>query len=234
MDNYMDTLAQKMTAQELIRANVAAEAAEAERLKTMVTQYNSQIEEMKANAARTDGSLEDLKTRFQDMDSKMGSLQQHVEDSAVKTGEIRDLIQSGAGGQDAEKVGETLEKNLKQAIEERMTASDANTHETGVRIYRNVQAAMQAEQKKKNEELTSWFSENQESLMNSMLGQLEEQLSRTGVSTNERLSDLDKRFDALNEKMKRNTSSQKILLIITLVVAALSLAANLLGLFGIL
>ena len=47
MDTFMDKLAQKFTAQEMIKANSAAEAAELQRVRDQVKKYNDCLQEMK-------------------------------------------------------------------------------------------------------------------------------------------------------------------------------------------
>ena len=47
MDTFMDKLAQKFTAQEMIKANSAAEAAELQRIRDQVKKYNDCLQEMK-------------------------------------------------------------------------------------------------------------------------------------------------------------------------------------------
>lgn len=47
MDNFMDKLAQRLTAQEMIKANSAADAAELERLQKQLEQYDACLQEMR-------------------------------------------------------------------------------------------------------------------------------------------------------------------------------------------
>ena len=46
VDNLMDKLADKISATEMIKANAAAEAAETQRLRTQVVQYQQELEEI--------------------------------------------------------------------------------------------------------------------------------------------------------------------------------------------
>ena len=50
VDNFMDKLAQKLSAQEMIKANAAAEAAETERLRIQVARYQTEMEEIRKGA----------------------------------------------------------------------------------------------------------------------------------------------------------------------------------------
>lgn len=47
MDNFMDKLAQKISAQELIKANSQAEAEELQRLQMQVSEYEKILQEMR-------------------------------------------------------------------------------------------------------------------------------------------------------------------------------------------
>ena len=58
VDNFMDKLAQKLSAQEMIKANTAAEAAETERLRIQTAQYQTEMEEMKKSAEETSEILQ--------------------------------------------------------------------------------------------------------------------------------------------------------------------------------
>ena len=50
MDNFMDKVAQKLGAQEMIRANAAAEAAELENMEKQLTVFKEQMEKYAGNA----------------------------------------------------------------------------------------------------------------------------------------------------------------------------------------
>ena len=52
MDNFMDKIAQKLGAQEAIRANAAADAAQIERLEAQVAEYNACIKEIRKLSLR--------------------------------------------------------------------------------------------------------------------------------------------------------------------------------------
>ena len=49
MDSIMDKIAEKISAQDLIRANSQAETAEAARIKQEAEQYRRQLEEIRSN-----------------------------------------------------------------------------------------------------------------------------------------------------------------------------------------
>ena len=61
MDTFMDKLAQKFTAQEMIKANSAAEAAELQRVREQVKKYNDCLQEMKQVNDDTQATLVQIK-----------------------------------------------------------------------------------------------------------------------------------------------------------------------------
>ena len=134
MENLMEKVTQRLGAQEIIRANVAAEAAETERLKKQEENYKSEIAELKENASRTEDLLMQIRTYI-------GKNNNENNDEIVR------LI-------------DELDKSLKTMLEEtndklskRLDETDEKNHDVGVRVYRNVQASLIDEQKKQTEEI---------------------------------------------------------------------------------
>jgi hypothetical protein len=134
MENLMEKVTQRLGAQEIIRANVAAEAAETERLKKQEENYKSEIAELKENASRTEDLLMQIRTYI-------GKNNNENNDEIVR------LV-------------DELDKNLKTMLEEtndklskRLDETDEKNHDVGVRVYRNVQASLVDEQKKQTEEI---------------------------------------------------------------------------------
>ena len=134
MENLMEKVTQRLGAQEIIRANVAAEAAETERLKKQEENYKNEIAELKENASRTEDLLMQIRTYI-------GKNNNENNDEIVR------LV-------------DELDKNLKTMLEEtndklskRLDETDEKNHDVGVRVYRNVQASLVDEQKKQTEEI---------------------------------------------------------------------------------
>lgn len=61
VDNIMTKIAEKISAQDIIKANSQAEAAEAQRIKQEAEQYKAQLEEIKKSADEYKRLLEDMK-----------------------------------------------------------------------------------------------------------------------------------------------------------------------------
>ncbi|WP_026506379.1 hypothetical protein [Butyrivibrio sp. MC2013] len=66
-DNLMEKLAEKISAQEMIRANEAAQAAEAERVRARAAQYEKEMKEITAKAADFEKRLGDIENKTHDI-----------------------------------------------------------------------------------------------------------------------------------------------------------------------
>lgn len=139
MDTFMDKLAQKLTAQEMIKANTAADTEEMNRLKAQVKEYNNCLEEMK----KANRDLQAINTQMS------GMLEVTIAPQVEKlvTESINKLQEFKAGEQDDEK--------LKQFIEEKLEVVSENVHKECVKVYRNVQAVVVEESGKQAEAVTT-------------------------------------------------------------------------------
>lgn len=66
MDTFIDKLAQKFTAQEMIKANMAAEAKENRKLREQIENYESMLKEFKDSSIGNKEYLEELFTKADD------------------------------------------------------------------------------------------------------------------------------------------------------------------------
>lgn len=127
MDTFIDKLAHKLTAQEMIKANSAADAAELQRAKTQIAKYEELLRELR----------------------EVGRL------NAESAKQVRDLAAEGAARlEDTQKVSvlidETIEKlqefqNTQMdvaALEEKLEQLTEHVHKENVKVYRNVQAVI--------------------------------------------------------------------------------------------
>lgn len=135
MDMFMDKLAQKLTAQEMIKANMAADAEEMSRLKEKSKEYTECLEQVqklveegvsKLEAAKVDGG--EIDRLVSESIDKISQLQQNTD------------------------VLDALEE-LKQQLNEKLEASNENVHKECVKVYRNVQAAVTEENNKQTESI---------------------------------------------------------------------------------
>lgn len=163
MDNFMDKLAQKFNAQDVIHANAEAETAEMERLQQKVAEYERILQEMRKlnvkNAElseKIDSILAEKANQIkivQEEERQILTILQNLTDEQTRNMEEALAANRQSEEQSAQK--ELLEKAGKdlQAIEELLKKSDDFTHKESVKVYRNVQAVVVEELKKQSEEL---------------------------------------------------------------------------------
>lgn len=77
MDTFMDKLAQKLTAQEMIQANTAADTKEMNRLKAQLEEYNKCLEKLQR-------LIEDGSTKLSQAKVDGGEINRLVEESIAK------------------------------------------------------------------------------------------------------------------------------------------------------
>ena len=182
MDSFMDKLAQKLTAQEMITANSAAEVEEVQMLKSQIVEYNaclSQLQETNNEIKETNERLGKLLN-----DSIVPQISKLVDESTAKiaqaamdgtnklesakidTAEIERLVQESKdkiqliAEESLKKIDdiqavydEDGNDELKQTLEEKLDGSKDYVHRECVKVYRNVQAVVTEESSKMNEQL---------------------------------------------------------------------------------
>lgn len=141
MDTFIDKMAQKRNAQEMIRANSAAEAAKMEQMQQQITRY--------------DGMMQEQETRYDEM---MQEIRRINIKTAQNVDQVRDVLAQCVeklksieteGGQTAE-MEEQL-AGIKTLLEERLAQSEEFMHKENVKVYRNVQAAFTEELEKQGQ-----------------------------------------------------------------------------------
>lgn len=134
MDNFMDKIAQKFSAQELIKANSQAEAEELKRIQEQIAAYEGILQDIrKVNLKNAEiaGKIEDL-----------------ADLCSEKTAEL-------SAGNQTEAVEAT--QSLQARIEELQKEMEEHVHKECVKVYRNVQAVVVDELKAQTE---VWKEEN--------------------------------------------------------------------------
>ncbi len=134
MDTFIDKLAQKRNAQEMIRANMTAEAARAEQLQNQMKAYDGLMQEIRQVNLKTAENAAEVQSVLKECMDRLESMQKDEEQ--------------------AEDYEETLTQ-IRNLLEEKFTQSDDFMHKENVRVYRNVQAAFVEELNKQTEELKS-------------------------------------------------------------------------------
>lgn len=155
MDNFMDKLAQKLNAQEVIKANSQAEAAEMEKLQLQVAEYEKILQEMRKLNYKNAELSEKLEEQVGENALRMKELQS---DELKLISVLRDLTQEQIRNREALVSQMEIEKqeDSKQdmkAMEEFFKRSDDFVHKENVKVYRNVQAVVIDELKKQTQDL---------------------------------------------------------------------------------
>ncbi|WP_026657329.1 hypothetical protein [Butyrivibrio sp. AC2005] len=140
MENLMGNLSGKISAQEMIKANTAAEAAHREQMEKQNRQYEEEINVLRQNAKIMEGRLNDI-------EDVLKTLKTEKAESEISAQELDKAI-----------------KELKENLSDRLNQSDETTHDVGVRIYRNVQASVADEQKKQLSEIKEDLNKQMEAI----------------------------------------------------------------------
>lgn len=155
MDSFIDKLAQKFTAQEIIKANSSAEAAELKRTREQVQQYENCLEEMKnVNESMKESLVKLEQTLSLDLE-KFGQVQ-------VPTEDINSVMEDGVD-------------DILAAIEENMNALKETQNEA--KLQQDLaQEQMSGQLRDIQEKLSGQLAGQIQSIQDCVSGQLGEQL----------------------------------------------------------
>ncbi len=124
MDNFMNKLVEKISAQDIIKANSQAEAAEAQRIKLEAENYKLQLDEIRQSNEEYKNQLENIRLQSEQMRQEAQEFRVQLQEMYSATKEYKDK----------------LEEN------------DVQIHDVGVQVYRNVQAVIEKGQNANKEE----------------------------------------------------------------------------------
>ncbi|MDE6738516.1 MAG: hypothetical protein K2K07_05440 [Lachnospiraceae bacterium] len=187
MDTFIDKIAQKRNAQEMIRANMTAEAAKMEQMENQMKEYDAIMQEIRqvnlktaTNVAELQEALKDCVSRLEAMQTQeplkecISRLEAMQAQEALKEcisrletvqaqEPLKECISRLEAMQTQEK-SETLSSQelaqINELLEEKFKQSDDFQHRENVKVYRNVQAAVAEELSKQTEELRKSQIEN--------------------------------------------------------------------------
>lgn len=131
MDTFIDKLAQKKNAQEMIRANSAAEAAKMDQMQKQMKAYDELMQEIRRVNIKTAENVDNVRDVLSQCMEKLTVLE-------TESGQAEEV--------------ETQLAGIKTLLEERLTQSEEFMHRENVKVYRNVQAAFTEELAKQNEQ----------------------------------------------------------------------------------
>ncbi len=124
MDTFIDKLAQKRNAQEMIRANSAAEAARMEQMQNQLKAYDEIMQEIRSVNLKTAENVAEVKKVLEECMEKL----QGMETGAAQSVDMEQTL-----------------SQVKALLEERFKQSEDFVHKENVKVYRNVQAAFTEE-----------------------------------------------------------------------------------------
>lgn len=157
MDNFIDKLAQKFSAQEIIKANAQAEAEEMKKLQLQVAEYERILQEIRRLNYKNTELSEQLGTMIGENTDKIQAMKEDeqklicalrdITDEQTRNREA-DLEKREAQRIEQEKSAQSEMAALAELLEEKFRSSDDFVHKENVKVYRNVQAVVVDEFKK--------------------------------------------------------------------------------------
>lgn len=131
MDTFIDKLSQKKNAQEMIRANSAAEAAKMAEMQNQLQSYDEVMQEIRRVNLKTSENVENVRKVLAECMEKLEGLETEDKNAGIVEQEL-------AG--------------IKALLQERFAQSEDFMHKESVKVYRNVQAAFTEELVKQTEQ----------------------------------------------------------------------------------
>ena len=171
MDTFMDKLAQKLNAQEMIKANSAADAEEMDQLKSQLREYDECLAQMQQKAINQEMEKLMSETIAPEVtklsEEGVAALQKLQQENTEKlealgqqyTAKLEELQQST----------EVLDE-LQKHVDEKLSTTEENVHKECVKVYRNVQAVVVEENEKQTEAIAAKVKENLGGKLNGVLG----------------------------------------------------------------
>lgn len=148
MDTFIDKLAQKRNAQEIICANMTAEAVKVGELENQVRSYDELMQEIRQVNLKTAENASQVQEALKECITKLESVQENMQARAEQAEAERDT-----GEQESV-------ARLMEFLEEKFKQSDEFLHKENVKVYRNVQAAVVEELNKQTQALHDGKDEN--------------------------------------------------------------------------
>lgn len=176
MDTFMDKLAQKLNAQEMIKANSAADAEEIDRLKSQLQEYDEclvQMQQVNKELKAINQEMEKLMSETivpevtkltEEGVAALGKMQQ---ESMAKLQELQQEYHAKL--EEIQQSTAALEE-LKDHLDEKFAGSEESVHKECVKVYRNVQAAVVEENEKQTDAIAAKVKESLNGKLNVVLG----------------------------------------------------------------
>ena len=159
MDTFIDKLAQKRNAQEMILANMSAEAVKMEQMQNQMKAYDELMQEVRRVNLTTAENLSEVQDTLDEYMDRLDEMQENYgKDDETKEAleQLKELLESNGKNE------ETIQAltQLRELQEEKFRQSSDFLHKENVKVYRNVQAAVTEELDKQTAELKKSQIEN--------------------------------------------------------------------------
>ena len=171
MDTFMDKLAQKLNAQEMIKANSAADAEEMDQLKNQLREYDeclAQMQQANKELRAVNHAMETLMSETTKLsEESVAAIRKMQQENTEKLQELQQEYTTKL--EEIRQNTEELEE-LRKHLDEKLDGSDENVHKECVKVYRNVQAAVVEENEKQTEAIAGKIKESLNGKLNGVLG----------------------------------------------------------------
>ena len=166
MDTFMDKLAQKLNAQEMIKANSAADAEEMDQLKNQLREYDeclAQMQQANKELRAVNHAMETLMSETiapevtKLSEESVAAIRKMQQENTEKLQELQQEYTTKL--EEIRQNTEELEE-LRKHLDEKLDGSDENVHKECVKVYRNVQAAVVEENEKQTEAIAGKIKES--------------------------------------------------------------------------
>ena len=218
MDTFMDKFAQRKKAQGMIDANAAADAANMEKLKRQVNEYELLLQEMRKVNLKTAENAGQMSKAIQAGIEKIEAFQA---DNAAHAGQEKILseikgqleilltevkLQNETLSAEIKKQNETLSADIKKQ-NETLSAEIKKQNETLSAEIKKQNETLSAEIKKQNETLSAGIKEQQETLSGEMKEQMEAFLPELKKKVEEASKQSEDFFHKESVKVYRNVQA---------------------------
>ena len=226
MDTFIDKLAQKRNAQEMILANMTAEAAKMEQMQNQMKAYDELMQEIRQVNLKTAANLSDVQNTLKEYTSKLESMQ----DDDGREAETRQVL---------DRIKELLEDNSRneatmQALNRiRELLEDNSRNEETTQALNRIRELL--EDNSRNEEAVQALTQLRE-VVEEKFRQSDDYLHRENVKVYRNVQaavaeELSKQTDELKKSQQANRGSKAVLPISILILLAVlaDIAVHLLG-----
>lgn len=182
VDNLMDKLADKISATEMIKANAAAEAAETERLRTQVVQYQHELEEIRKKA-------DELKSLISDLAGKVNN------------------SSKAADNEETKKNLELLSKNIDESSKKLIDSLAGDFEDSNKAIIEAVRESVESSNKALIEALDKGVEDNNKTLVDALSVGLDDKNKDFIDQINKRLDEEHKYTHDIGVQVYRNVQA---------------------------